>query len=49
MENPADWPVQKTKPFWFEKSIGAHKPEFIQAVSKAVENAMKEIEKKGLL
>ena len=49
MDKPQDWPVQKTKPFWFEKAISKNKPEFQKAVAKAVEQAFTEIEKKGLI
>jgi len=46
MDKPEKWVTQKTKPFWFEKSINKHKPEFQLAVQKAVEQAFVEIENK---
>jgi hypothetical protein len=49
MDHPEKWPTQKTEPYWFEKSIGKHKPEFQKAVQSALEEAFAEIEKKGLL
>ena len=46
MDKPEKWVTQKTKPFWFEKSINKHKPEFQLAVQRAVEQAFVEIENK---
>jgi len=46
MDKPEKWVTQKTQPYWFEKSIEKHKPEFQQAMQKAVEKAFVEIEKK---
>lgn len=49
MDDPQHWPIQKTTPFWFEASIGRHKPEFQKAVQSAFEEAIHDLDKKGLL
>jgi len=48
MDSPDKWPVQKSHPF-LRKSVMKHKPEFVDAMAKAVEGAFKEIEKKKSL
>lgn len=48
MDDPKNWPKQKSHPF-LSKAVMKHKPEFVNAMAKAVENAFKEIEKKKSL
>ena len=47
MDKPEHWPKQKSHPF-LRKSVMKHKPEFVDALKVAMDNAMKEIEKKKL-
>jgi hypothetical protein len=47
MDKPETWPKQKSHPF-LRKSVMKHKPEFVDALKVAMDNAMKEIEKKKL-
>jgi len=47
MDKPETWPKQKSHPF-LRKSVMKHKPEFVDALKIAMDNAMKEIEKKKL-
>ena len=47
MDKPADWPIQQSHPF-LRKSVMKHKPEFVEAMAHAVDDAFKELNKKGL-
>lgn len=48
MDSPEKWPVQQSHPF-LRKSVMKHKPEFVDAMAVAVENAFKEMKNKGLI
>lgn len=45
MDKPADWPIQQSHPF-LRKSVMKHKPEFVEAMAHAVEEAFTELKKK---
>jgi hypothetical protein len=47
MDKPEHWPVQKTHPF-LRKAVEKHKTEFVDAMAKAVDTALKDIKNKGL-